>query len=239
MIPRVGNADKEMTNGHFTHQVVAAYDGGGSGDDGGNDDEEDGQRAESLVNKAYCHRIGKKKKIHKASAAESSVNENRMRPNVQLRRQRLRLHQVAAEHCRATTSTAATSFNAFDCDNFCVFGLVGVSVGGNVVKRSRFFKRPRKDLANVDKAAAPASSTSGAEKNRFPSAGGGGSCFHRIRPKGIAARRIYKVPNLKDDVMGQCEGMEMVKKKKKVDNVLTIEQQRTGTHFPRKRPYSL
>jgi hypothetical protein len=29
------------------------------------------------------------------------------------------------------------------------------------------------------------------------------------------------------------------KKKKKGDYVLTIEQQRTGTHFPRKRPYSL
>jgi hypothetical protein len=37
---------------------------------------------------------------------------------------------------------------------------------------------------------------------------------------------------------GQREGMEMMKKKR-VDYVLTMEQQRTGTHFSRKRPYSL
>jgi hypothetical protein len=74
----------------------------------------------------------------------------------------------------------------------------------------------------------------------------GGSCFHRVRPKGIAARCIN------NDVRGQRKGMEMVerkkkrkeeekkkKKKKNVNYVLTIEQQRTGTHFPRKRPYSL
>jgi hypothetical protein len=72
----------------------------------------------------------------------------------------------------------------------------------------------------------------------------GGSCFHRVRPKGIAARRIN------NDVRGQREGMEMVerkkkreeekkKKKNKVDFVLTMEQQRTGTNFPRKRHNSL
>jgi hypothetical protein len=32
--------------------------------------------------------------------------------------------------------------------------------------------------------------------------------------------------------------MEMMKKKR-VDYVLLMEQQRTGTHFSRKRPYSL
>jgi hypothetical protein len=46
------------------------------------------------------------------------------------------------------------------------------------------------------------------------------------------ARRIYKAPK------GQREGMEMVKKKR-VDYMLTMEQQRSGTHFPRKGPHSL
>jgi hypothetical protein len=59
----------------------------------------------------------------------------------------------------------------------------------------------------------------------------GGSCLHRVCPKGItAARRIYKSP----------EGQHKRKKKKRVDNVLTMEQQRSsGTHFPRERPYPL
>jgi hypothetical protein len=61
----------------------------------------------------------------------------------------------------------------------------------------------------------------------------GGTCFHRAGPKGItAAHHIYKAPK------GQHKGMGMVKKKR-VDYVLTMEQQRTGTHFSRMRPHSL
>jgi hypothetical protein len=40
------------------------------------------------------------------------------------------------------------------------------------------------------------------------------------------------------DSAGQREGMERMKKKR-VDYVLRVEQQRTGTHFSQKRPYSL
>jgi hypothetical protein len=60
------------------------------------------------------------------------------------------------------------------------------------------------------------------EENWFPSASGGG----------IAARLIYKAPK------GQRERMEVVKKKR-VDNMLTMEQQRSRTYFPRMRPHSL
>jgi hypothetical protein len=73
----------------------------------------------------------------------------------------------------------------------------------------------------------------------FNAGNDGGSCFHRVGPKGItAAHCIYKAPK------GQHKGTECEQKKKKkkrrVDFVLTMEQQRSsGTHSPRKRPYSL
>jgi hypothetical protein len=53
-----------------------------------------------------------------------------------------------------------------------------------------------------------------------------GSWFARARPP------VCKLPK------GQREGMEMVEKKR-VDYVLLMEQERTGTQLSRTRPYSL